>query len=855
MAAFTVNAGGTVEWDSLSGGSVNATLDTYTISNATTLRVAVDSYQCAGHSAAFGSVDTVTFSGTGGNLLLDGRDVRVLPFDTGSGTVPAVGTSISQGGVSGPLLGIWANWLSEPLAAGAAMPASGYIKLKSVAGGVFAAGALTGIAASASGPDVVGWIEVRGADTAQITVPRYALFNAQGAWFELGVTNGSRGQVFACPTAATNPGTITGLWIETAPASGVFEHYVGVGSLPASAALPTDAVRGKLMWHVTSGLRIGSDGTNNVGYLPPAGCRVRIPNIFATCCTRTVGSGSGPRVVPSATLTTRQEFLAAASGRLVMDKACCQWNMSGLAQIYSFDIQNCAISDNFTASKVAAYSQILGTVIAPTQALSFMALQITTAYQGVLFQDNTFARYSLPTGSSLCAQYSAIYNSVFRRNKTLSLTNRAAQAVNTDYFGTLVDCLIEDCTTIGAAVRLTGCLRSTIRNPAYLDRMSGSTDNVLPHNGVEFGGNIGCSIEGFGFGVVALTPPYTALATVSGCTDCAVRGIGSAAAPLDLQNVTGIAVDGGTNNQGVKIQRVYSVGARVSTLGGQNSAYGMTVESVVGDYGDPSSAVYCDSVYKAFSGVLAGGQFSVYGTHWADCFLSTTTGVLKAFGNEPTVRSALQCQVTGGAPFFNAQGAIACVAIGDQVTLTMPYFAKGHTALANSALVTVGIATTNLSYEFQYDLGGGFNGSWLDASAANFAAVGAIDPAVGVRVMLRVTCTTANAANSVREVSFPTSTTLAGQRASVYPLDALTLTIVGLATGSRVRMTRRDTGAVLLNEAEAIGSVAISTDYAGLIDVEARKASATPFYQPWVAVADMSLGNTTITALQVRDDL
>lgn len=855
MAAFTVNAGGTVEWDSLSGGSVNATLDTYTISNGTTLRVAVDSYQCAGHSAAFGSLDTVAFSGTGGTLLLDGRDVRVLPFDTGSGTVPAIGTSVSQGGVSGPLLAVWADWLSEPLAAGAAMPASGYIKLKSVSGGAFAAGSLTGIAASATGPDVVGWIEVRGADTAQVTVPRYALFDARGEWFELGVTNGARGQVFACPTAGTNPGTITALWVETAPASGVFEHYVGVGSLPASATLPTDAVRGKLMWHVSTGLRIGSDGTNNVGYLPPAGCRVRVPNIFATCCTRTVGSGSGPRVVPNATLTTRQEFVATASGRIVMDKVVCQWNMSALAQIYSFDVQNCAISDSFVASKIAAYAQMVGTLVGPTQAQNNTALQLTTVYQGVLLQDNTFARYSLPTNASLCAQYGTIYNGIFRRNKTLSLTNRAAQSVNTDYFGTLVDCLIEDCTTVGAGVRLTGCLRSKIKNQQYLDRISGVTNSTLPHNGIEFSGNIDCAIEGFGFGGVASVQPYNSLATVSGNTGCRVRSIGSVASPLDLQNITAIGVDGGTNNQGVKVQRIYTIGARTATVGGQNSAYGMTIESVAGDYSDTSAAVFCDAIYKAFSGVLNGGQFSVYGTHWADCFLSATTGVIKAFGNEPTTRSAQQCQVTGGAPFFNAQGAVVCAAVGDQITLTMPYFAKGHTALANSALVTVGIATANLAYEFQYDLGLGFNGSWLEASASNFVAVGAIDPAIGIRVTLRVTCVTANAANSVREISIPTITTIADQQSATYPLDTLTVTVNGLVTGSRIRMTRRDTGAVLLNEAEAGGSVALSTDYQGLIDIEARKASAAPFYQPWVAVADMSLGNTTITALQVRDDL
>jgi hypothetical protein len=265
MTAFTINSGATVEWDSLTGGSVNATLDTYAISNNSTLRIACDSYQCANHSAAFGSLDTVSYSGTGGTLLIDGTQVRVIGFNTGASTVPAIGTSITQGGASGALLGVWANWQSEPLAAGAAMPATGFIKLKSKTGGNFAAGALGGISASATGADVVGWIEVRGADTATITVPRIGTFKTQGDWFELGTTNGARGQVLACPTTATIASVFPGVWIETAAGSGIYERFAGAGSVVALASIPTDE-RGKIVWQTTSGIRIGSDGTNNVGF-------------------------------------------------------------------------------------------------------------------------------------------------------------------------------------------------------------------------------------------------------------------------------------------------------------------------------------------------------------------------------------------------------------------------------------------------------------------------------------------------------------------------------------------------------------------------------------------------------------
>ena len=75
-----------------------------TESNATTLRINTDSYHCANHSAAFGSLDTVSFTGTGGKVLIDPTAVRVVAYNTGAGNVPAIGTNITQGGVTGVLL-------------------------------------------------------------------------------------------------------------------------------------------------------------------------------------------------------------------------------------------------------------------------------------------------------------------------------------------------------------------------------------------------------------------------------------------------------------------------------------------------------------------------------------------------------------------------------------------------------------------------------------------------------------------------------------------------------------------------------------------------------------------------------
>lgn len=310
MTAFTVATN--TNFDAQTGGSVNATLDTYAISAGAVLTVRTDTYACPNHSAAFGSLDTVSFSGVGGELRFDPTYVRVVAYTGGSGNSPAYGAAISQGGVSGVFLGAWANWQSEPIVPGAAIPATGFIKIGGKAGGDFAAGALTGIAATCSGADVQGWIEVRGPDTATITVPRIGKVTSIEAWFELGTTSGARGQILPCPTTATAAGVWPGVWIETSAGSGVYERFSGVGSQVALAATATD-VRARFIWQTTAGIRIGSDGTNNVGFLPPAGCKVRIPAIIWTNCTRAV-SGSGPRVLPNATVGTRQEFITTGAG-------------------------------------------------------------------------------------------------------------------------------------------------------------------------------------------------------------------------------------------------------------------------------------------------------------------------------------------------------------------------------------------------------------------------------------------------------------------------------------------------------------------------------------------------------------
>lgn len=189
-----------------------------------------DSRWCSGAPASMtGAYSDIVISATlGGSFVIDGTNVRWLPYNSGSGNVPAIGTSITQAGVtSSYLLGVYDSLTAAPTAVGASVPADGFIKFREVSG-AFTSGALTGIGASATGPDVTGWIEVvmDEATGTDISVPRLGSFVSDGDWFYLDDTNGSTAQILQTPTNGGGSGTrCPGVWIETSSGSNAYEFY------------------------------------------------------------------------------------------------------------------------------------------------------------------------------------------------------------------------------------------------------------------------------------------------------------------------------------------------------------------------------------------------------------------------------------------------------------------------------------------------------------------------------------------------------------------------------------------------------------------------------------------------------
>jgi len=837
MTAFVASDGLINNFDAYTGGSVVATLDTYAISNQSTLVVRTDTYSCPNHTVAFGSLDTVTFTGTGGELKFDPTYARIIAYTGGSGTSPAYGTTItSTGGATGVFLGAWTTWQSEPIVAGAAIGSAGFIKVGGVVG-TFTAGTLTGIAATCSGADVQGWIEIRGSDTATITVPRIGKVTSNEAWFELGTTNGTRGQIIPCPTTATAVNMFPGVWVETTAGSGIYEPWGATGTIVAltTQRLTSDA---KVFNQTTGGIRFGTDGTNNAFYLPPTGCKVRIPAIILTNCTRTA-SGSGPRVLPNATVGTRQELVTTGAGYFDIRGLVSQWYMN-FQQAFYVKYKSCAQSDLMNLYEIASPLDVDDCIVSPTQAQSNFAFNVISCFAGGTVKNSVFNRFAMAASGNYVAQINFATNVVFSGNTFRSSTLRANANTGCIASTQAVNCTFTNEKFIGGRGTFVGAQRSTFNNLTYYDHtLTTTTTSTNPVYALEFttGGNSN-TVTGMTL-PLPNNGPYNGLVSLNACYGTIIKQIGtSSLLPLVMTNtVTGVGVTGVGNNDGITIKRMYLSGTRTGPYSFVNSDTNILVENSSGDYADTSVVAGLNAIVKN-SGLTGAttGQVSVYGSHWLTRFTSATAGFAEILCNEPTASSALQCYESGGTPQFNSSGSVLLTKVGDSVTWEMPFFAIGYTAFTNSVPVITGTNVTfgtrwgNHDIEFQVNTGNGYGGTWLNLTAANLTAQ-TFNSSTGFKLKIRATCAIAAAANVITNMRVNLTTTATEQSTNLYPLQTVNLSLTGIQDGSDIVILQANTSNILTSQDSLIGN---SFDYVyetvQNVDIGILKPSYVPLY-------------------------
>jgi len=179
--------------------------------------------------------NNITLSATlGGEVIIDGTKIWEIPFSSSSGNVPALTTLGNNGvtggtsGATGELTRVWATASVDPATAGGAMPATGFIKLRSKTGNFQNGETITlpgGATVIASGSGKRSWINVVGREAGALTTRRLANFSVVGDWYEIGQTDGTDNQQLFLPVQEE----LTAIQIETASGSNTYEWWINAG--------------------------------------------------------------------------------------------------------------------------------------------------------------------------------------------------------------------------------------------------------------------------------------------------------------------------------------------------------------------------------------------------------------------------------------------------------------------------------------------------------------------------------------------------------------------------------------------------------------------------------------------------
>lgn len=799
-------------------------------------------------------------AGTGGTVRIDGRDVWWVPFDGGTGTIPALGTvgtlDVTRGGTPvAEFLGVFTALGVDP--SSGAMPATGFAKFRRTTEALadndvltLAGGATITVNSVTGGQP--GWLHIVGETATTITVPRLGLFEALGEWFELGETSGVDSQTFQFPVADY----CNAIQVETAPGSGVYEWWPSVGTTRwgQNNRIAQD-VRGKVCSCTAAGvIQIALRGAVNNGYLPPAGCKVRIPNILVS-----TSSSANWALNNLYASTSAWDFTTTSAGALRFEKVGGNWYMA-LVQPYSFEASDCSFQGQFNISECATAPTVRRCAVGIPTNQDFSPYTFTTCFSGGIVEDCVGFKYeneSNDVGWNFqdCDGFTISGCKTLNcGDNTAATLNRGAVTARNVTMTRVTNSTVSNHANIGGCTYMVGCVGVTLSGYAYADCLENRTTNST--NGVyavEMSGTTAnCVLEGpfENFGGLANVHPYSGIINFLNAYDCEIRNIGTPAAPYECgsANAMGVGVNFGGNDLRNVARRVYLQNTRTGPVTTVNSSSVGQCINVWGDAADTSAISALNFAFRGgrMTGSTA-GQTAVYGTHWSDHFTSTAAGRIRVHANEPTAVSAAECAETGGAPLFTSTGQVRLTTVGDQVTWSMPYFALGHTGLAS--LTFTGANQANHLLEFRANTGAGF-GPWTELTNANLLAVGAIDPAVGVMLTIRATCTVANTGNQITYLTINTVTDAVSQQIQ-YPLPGVSLELTGLQAGSDIVILDAGTTTERVN-VDANAGTTFTYDYTatGDVDIGVFKTGYVPFY-----IRGFTLGsvNASIPIAQVPD--
>lgn len=713
-----------------------------------------------------------------GLFFIDGTKVRELNF-SGASVLPAIGDTLTAGSITGQVIGVTGT------------TASGTIRLRSLNGTITNGAALSftgGKTATAASADRVGWLNILGAETTLVSVPRLGEMRVRGQWYQLGISSGAASQTFQHYSTAVIPC----IWVETGSGTGIYEKYLNAGS-----RFPTEVgigIRGKFFGMANGNATITfGDGVN--GEIPPNGARIRVPNV-------TIGSAlttapTTPTV--NATLASWWELSVANGGKI--DADICNFSAFYLNMIggYEADLVRCGVLVSIILQNMSTSSAFEDLGVGLSGTLNAFALNTTSSLTAT---NCDFARWTTSGNANAVDVFDVSTANFINCRFTAFARATAEMVVNVNRS---FDINFDTCDFVGGGLRFTSTIGAEVKNCSIWDR-SGTQGLVTTTPNFGFviqTASSGIKIDGYRSTTV---PPFNGLVTaINGCDNIKIRNIGTSGSPINFLSHSGVLLDSSGKNSNIDIARCYITNTRNRPLLITNRTDKITLQNCYFDYTDPWET---DALNFISRGIAAGNnafgttainvsQGSVYGNIFGDYFFSATSGGLLILFNESTASTASYYEITAGTPRFNGSGSLLMRSAGDQIIYTWPWFILGHTGFANILANFSGSSTGNKSYEYRLDTGSGFTGAWKDLTGSNLSAE-TISPTPGFRLQIRITCIAANASNAIAGILIPTITTATDQL-TLYPIDQVeaTLSFTGLIPGSEIRIFRNSDSAEL----------------------------------------------------------
>lgn len=787
-----------------------------------------------------GVVNGVVDVNGNGQVAYDATNTRLLPYDGGSGTpTPVIGDTI-EGVTSGATGEIIAFLDTNKDRNSSFQSTSGYLKLRSVSGGPFqdnetvkkqsSSGEWTGLA---NGPDEVGFLAVAQANGSDglNTIEGPASVTMTGEWYYLERTSGVDTTYPFNESDGNNsqtwewylPFSLPCVWVETGDGTDIWEIWVNSRQTRSPtgtiAAVVDSGHRGADLFDGGAATKIITFGDGTNGNVPPAGARIRVPNLSLY----PVDDGTSIHT-PALSTSNGDDNISWTSqvgGTLTINKAIL-WG--------GHNTENTG-GDLTTTDSAICWSY--GRYYACTSEISLTSTAITSPPSGFSLHDRGISIRTM-TGNMSAS------NCAFASDASVTWQGISGDVTLSDSLF-IIDDTVAASTTIVVITGASGdiSLNDCHSHNGYISTPSSANKvNIINHSysaqtstrGWEFGDSevVWENLQPQG-DTSNLSPLYRP----SNGSKFTIKNIGTESSPVNINGATFVQYSSSYHDATLEVRNVFlsntlSAGIYVSA---PLLAYSKWTK-VWQDYADGISFASKNMIVKAARGgggtvensSSSGGNInaassSAEGSHFLDSFTSDTTGFLlfnlcRKTDNEDTSGSNV---TYSGDYYFNTTNELVLRTTSSYAILEMPYFALGHDAFDNIAIDVAGQngadESSHFTVEYQVDKGSGYGGTWIVASAANLSAETGISETTGIKVKIRVTPLADNdTTNQISAVRIWTTTTLAKQEAINYPEPTIPFTISGILSGSNYRIETTSGGTLLTS------GTASATTVTGFID-------------------------------------